>query len=319
MGGFDGGRCGEPKFPMQSMRGTAGIGLRHPHLAQILRDKPKIDWLEVHTENYMVDGGLRRQNLAAIAEHYPISFHGVGLSLGSAERPDNNHLQRLKALINEIGPCQVSEHISWSKLGHVYVGDLLPLPLTEEALECVSRNVAIAQDYLQQTLLMENVSAFAELQAPEMTEAEFLTRLSHKTGCGILLDVSNLIVNERNLGRSANQLLADLPPEIVGEIHLGGHEEAADGLLIDSHAVPMSPASWRLYRTAMEQLGPVATLIEWDQDLPEFHVLSGLADQAKSIMSGLNNERQSSILVSERLPNGAPNDIDNTQGAPVLA
>jgi hypothetical protein len=258
-----------------------GVGLRGPHMAEIIATRPAIGWFEVHAENYM-GGGPALSRLDEIRRHYPLSLHGVGLSLGTAEGLDPEHLRRLKALVDRMEPMLVSEHLAWSVSGGVYLGDLLPLPLTEEALAVVAANVAMAQEVLRRRLLVENPSSYLRFRHGTMTEPDFLAELVRRTGCGLLCDVNNIHVTCANLGADADAYLDALPAGAVGEIHLAGHSAALRSgrtLLIDDHAAPVSPEVWRLYRRALGRFGGVPSLVEWDKALPP---LCALLDEARA-------------------------------------
>ncbi len=257
----------------------AGIGLRTPHQTQVLETRPAVAWFEVHSENYFVDGGPALAALEAVRRDYPLSLHGVGMSLGGVDDPDPDHLRRLEFLVDRIEPAAVSEHLCWSAIGGRWLNDLLPLPYTREALDRVCAHVDEVQDALGRTILVENVSSYLRFLPEEMPEWAFVAEVANRTGCGILLDVNNIHVSARNHGFDAAEFLAGIPVDRVGEIHLAGYEEV-DGLLIDTHSRPVYPAVWELYRAALERFGPVPTLIEWDQDIPELAVL--LAEAAKA-------------------------------------
>ena len=277
---------------MRHAAGTlgAGIGLRGAHVAEIMAARPRVGWLEVHAENYM-GGGPAIRELEHLRLHYPISLHGVGLSLGSAEGIDERHLGRLAALADRIEPRLVSEHLAWSVSGGAYLNHLLPLPYTEESLAVVVRNVAHAQERLGRMILVENPSSYLRFLDPAIPEAEFLAELAERTGCGILCDVNNIFVSAHNVGLDARQYLDTLSPASVGEIHLAGHAvNDADGrlVLIDDHGSRVAAPVWDLYREALERFGPVPSLIEWDTALPALSVLLGEADVA----AGLSTARR---------------------------
>jgi uncharacterized protein (UPF0276 family) len=253
----------------------SGIGLRSPHVAQILAECPPVGWLEVHAENYMSGGpGLRA--LLELRRDYPVSIHGVGLSLGSAEGLDGSHLERLAALVERVEPALVSEHLSWSSSGGAYLNHLLPLPYTEESLALVSEHVRRVQDRLGRRLLVENPSGYLRFRESPIPEVDFLNAVAARTGCGLLCDVNNIYVTCRNLGGDPRAYLDAVDAAFVGEIHLAGHAvNDADGstILIDDHGSRVAPAVWQLYARALARLGPVATLVEWDTDLPALAVL----------------------------------------------
>jgi len=261
----------------------AGSGLRFPHHRVVAESRPDIAWLEVHTENYM-GGGTPLHYLDVIRRDYPISLHGVGLSLGSAEGIDAAHLARVREVAARIEPGLVSEHLSWSVAGGIYLADLLPLPMTEEALGIVCRHVDQVQNALDRRLLIENPSSYLQFSHSTIPEWEFLAEVAARTGCGILCDVNNVYVSACNHGWDASQYLAGLPVNAIGEIHLAGHTvREANGrtLRIDDHGSPVSEAVWSLYAEALKLFGPVPTLIEWDTNIPAFDVLLDEAKRAE--------------------------------------
>lgn len=270
---------------MKSIPASAGIGLRFPHHRHVLETRPKVPWLEVHPENYMA-GGAPLRMLESIRRDYPISLHAVGLSLGSAAPLDSVHLNRLKALIERLDPGLVSDHLSWSVASGIYLGDLLPLPYTDQALDIVARNVDQAQNALGRPILIENLSTYVAFTHSTMSEAEFLAALARSTGCGILCDVNNIYVSVRNLGGDPAVYLAALPADRVGEIHLAGHavRRFDDGseIRIDDHGSPVAPPVWDLYEEALGRFGPVPTLIEWDTNIPDFKTLEREAGAAQA-------------------------------------
>ena len=269
---------------------AAGIGLRHPHDGLLAREPARDDipWIEIHSENFLCDGGPRLAALDAVCERYPVSCHGVGLSLGSAEGLDKNHLARLNRLFDRVRPGLVSEHLSWSVTGGAYLNDLLPLPYTRESLAVVADNVNAAQDAFGRRILVENPSRYLNFTASEMPEAVFLQQLVERTGCGLLLDVNNIYVSNRNTGGAPEDYLRQIPGEAVGEIHLAGHEQEGAGdsaVLIDSHSTFVCEDVWTLYRMTLRQIGPRPTLIEWDRNLPELAVLLAEAQTAQNFLS----------------------------------
>ena len=269
---------------------AAGIGLRFPHHEQVVQGRPPVAWFELHAENYFGGGAVRRV-LERVRRDYPLSLHGVGLSLGSAEELDARHLQRLGELVRSIEPGLVSEHLSWSVLGGQYLADLLPLPMTEEALDVVCRHVEQAQAVLQRALLIENPSTYLQFRHSTIPEWEFLASLAQRTGCGILCDVNNIFVSASNHGWDAQAYLNALPAAAVGEIHLAGHAlRALDNgrtVYIDHHGACVSAEVWALYVQALRRFGPRPTLIEWDTDIPAFEVLLDEAAQATRLMSAV--------------------------------
>ncbi|NDI85937.1 MNIO family bufferin maturase [Undibacterium crateris] len=278
---------------MQSSSATAiegfGVGLRTCHYRDFLNAPQAVDWLEVHTENYMGDGGYDLHVLEVLRKDYPISLHGVGMGLGSASATgagQEQHLQGLKRLIDRVEPGLVSEHLCWNAVHNHFLNDLLPLPLSSVALQLMCERVDRMQDVLQRRVLIENVSTYVRFAADQMSEAAFLAELVHKTGCGVLLDINNLYVNQVNHGESAIEALriyADLPASTVGEIHLAGHLDAGT-CLIDHHGSCVHDQVWNLYQLACQQLSyQVPVLIEWDTDIPDLHVLLEEATKARQL------------------------------------
>jgi len=274
--------------------GLVGIGLRTPHLAEIIATPPPIGWLEVHTENYL-GGGPAPRALARVRGEHAVSLHGVGLSLGSADGLDRAHLARVAELTRRIEPALVSEHLSWSIAGGAYLNHLLPLPYTEESLAIVSANVEIAQAALGRQLLVENPSTYLRFRHSPIAEPEFLAELARRTGCGLLCDVNNVYVSTQNFGLDAHAYLAGLPPAAVGEIHLAGHaRNDADGrtILIDDHGSRVAAPVWELYEYALERFGRVPTLIEWDTDIPPLETLVDEAARAARSLRALPEGRR---------------------------
>ena len=262
---------------------AVGVGLRLPHMAEIAATRPQIGFLEVHAENYMAET-LALDRLLELRRDYPVSLHGVALSLGSAEALDRDHLARLKALIEQVEPVLVSEHLAWSAIGGVYLNDLLPLAYTEASLELFCRHVEEAQEGLGRRLLIENPSSYLRYRLSQIPEAEFMTEIARRTGCGILCDVNNIYVSAFNFGFDPIAYLQALPVEAIGEIHLAGHH-AAEGvdILIDDHGSRVAEPVWQLYAAALRRFGPVLTLIEWDTNLPAFGVLLEEARRAEEV------------------------------------
>jgi uncharacterized protein len=261
----------------------AGIGLRAPHYAEFAAARQPVDWLEVHSENYFGAGGYDLRALERARADYPISLHGVGLGLGSASGWDEEHLERLARLVERIQPALVSEHLSWSATAERNFNDLLPLPYTEESLALLSERVQRVQDRLRRRVLIENISAYLEFAASEMSEGEFMAQLVRRTGCGVLLDVNNLYVNQVNHGCGALATMRALAIHSVEEIHLAGHLSTED-CLIDTHGDRVAEPVWRLYEAALERFGPVPTLIEWDMDIPPLGALLDEAAKARAFM-----------------------------------
>jgi len=274
----------------------AGIGLRFQHHRAVVESRPAVAWLEVHTENYM-GGGTPLRYLDQIRRDYPISLHGVGLSLGSADGLDLAHLERIRTVAERIEPGLVSEHLSWSMAAGTYLADLLPLPLTEEALDVVCRNIDQTQTRLQRRILVENPSSYLQFAHSTIPEWQFLAAVAARTGCGLLCDVNNIFVSAHNHGWDASAYLDALPPAAIDEIHLAGHtlRQLAGGRLlrIDDHGSRVEPAVWMLYRRALARFGAVPTLIEWDNNVPPLEVLIEEAAHAATLFEGAAKESAS--------------------------
>ena len=267
----------------RSLRGSAGIGLRSPHIRKLRAERPPIRWLEVHSENYFADGGPALAALDDLRTDYPLSLHGVGMSLGSADPLDRAHLAKLARLANRVEPTLVSEHLCWSGVGGRHYNDLLPLPYTEEALAHVTTRVGEIQDAIGREILVENVSSYLGFAEATIPEWEFVAELARHSGCSLLLDVNNIYVNAVNHGFDADRYLAAIPRDKVAEIHLAGFE-ASGPFLIDTHGAPVAPDVWALYTRALARFGPQPTLIEWDLDIPAFEVLAREAATAQSLL-----------------------------------
>jgi uncharacterized protein len=260
----------------------AGIGLRSVHHDAIAA-RPPVAWLEAHTENYFHDGGAAVRALERARSNYPLSLHGVGLALGSADGLDREHLARIRTAIRRFEPALVSEHACWGHAGGEHFNDLLPLPFTEEAVEWLAGQVREAQDFLGRRLLIENVSAYVAFEHSHLTEWEFLGAVVERAGCGLLLDVNNVYVSARNLGLDARAFIDGVPAAAIGEIHLAGHA-VSGGVLIDDHGSCVCEDVWALYRHAISRLGPRPTLIEWDTDIPPLETLVAEAARADAIL-----------------------------------
>jgi uncharacterized protein len=275
---------------------AAGIGLRSPHIGEMLARRPSAGWLEVHAENYMGDGAAVSA-LEALRQTYPLSVHGVGLSLGSANGLDASHLERLNRVCKRFEPDLVSEHLAWSVADGAFLNDLLPLRYDEETLCVVARNVHRVQETLKRPILIENLSAYIAFADSTMTEAEFLAALVRRTGCGLLLDVNNVHVSAHNMGFNARNFIDALPADAIGEIHLAGHainDTEFGTVLIDDHGSRVPPVVWALYAYTLRKIGRRPTLIEWDSDLPALDVLLGEAMWADLLAAALTFEAAAS-------------------------
>jgi uncharacterized protein len=269
------------------MPARAGIGLRAPHYREVLEQRPSIGFVEVHSENYFGLGGAPAHWLERVRERYPLSLHGVGLSLGSADPLSEQHLIRLRALIERYQPALVSEHLCWNSVDSRFFNDLLPLPQTERVVAHVASRVEQAQDALGRELLIENLSSYLQYSADEMPEEAFLVAVARRAGCSLLLDINNIYVSSRNHGLDPFRYVDAIPPSLVGEIHLAGHSErSVEGglLLIDTHDQPVDAAVWALYRHALKRFGPRPTLVEWDTALPPLATLVAEAAHADLLM-----------------------------------
>jgi len=262
---------------------AAGVGLRAPHVRGILATRPAVPWFEVHSENYFADGGPALAALDRVRADYPLSLHGVGLSLGSTDPLDRDHVGKLKRLIARVEPAQVSEHLCWSSVGGRSFNDLLPLPYTDDAIDHVCTRIARVQDLLGREVAVENVSAYVTFADAAMPEAEFVACIVRRTGCKLLLDVNNVYVNAVNHGFDADDYIAAIPAQAVAEYHLAGFD-ASGPRLIDTHGAPVAPAVWALFERTVARIGPRPTLIEWDTDIPAFAVLSGEAQTAQRVL-----------------------------------
>ena len=260
---------------------AVGIGLRQPHYREVFERAPALGFLEVHSENFFLDGGASMHTLDRARAAYPVSLHGVGLSLGSADAFAERHLAKLQRLVERIEPALVSEHLSWGSVAGRHFNDLLPLPLTHDALGLLCARVDRVQSALKRPILIENVSAYVAYRDVDMSETSFLAELARRTGCGLLLDINNLYVNAVNLGLDPMAGWDALAAQTIGEIHLAGHTCTEAGL-IDTHGAPVCDEVWALYDAACARFGPRPTLIEWDTDLPTLDVLLGEAATAAS-------------------------------------
>ena len=266
----------------------SGLGLKPEHFRTILDTTPDLGFFEIHAENYMVDGGPFHHHLSQIRSRYPLSIHGVGLSIGGESPLDEAHLDRLAALLQRYEPQSFSEHLAWSSHGDVFLNDLLPVPYCAETLMRICDHIDRVQEKLKRRLLLENPATYVEFAASTMSEGEFISAVVRRTGCGLLLDVNNVYVSCVNHGRDPCAAIDALPLAATGEIHLAGFardtDAAGDELLIDSHGTPVAEAVWALYRHALRRVGQVATLIERDNDIPAFSVLLAEARKAENML-----------------------------------
>jgi uncharacterized protein (UPF0276 family) len=273
-------------LPASFLPKRAGLGLKPEHFREILGSKPDIGFFEIHAENYMVAGGPFHHYLSRIRAYYPLSIHGVGLSIGGANDLDADHLQRLLQLINRYQPESFSEHLAWASHGSTFYNDLLPAPYTNETLQRVCAHIDQLQTVLKRPMLLENPATYIEFSSSVMDETHFLHEVTARTGCGLLLDVNNVYVSCVNHGRDPLATLQAMPLSCVRQIHLAGFAEELDDigtrLLIDSHGAPVADAVWSLYEAALHLLGPMPTLLERDNDIPALQVLmaeAGLVEQ----------------------------------------
>lgn len=252
----------------------AGIGLRQPHYEDFLNETPDISWVEVHTENFFAEGGASLNILRKVCENYPVSFHGVGLSIGSSDKLSIPHLKKIKKLIDEFNPFLVSEHLSWSSVNNIFMNDLLPLPYNEKTFNVIANKIDYIQNYLNREILIENPSTYINFNESNMDESIFLNNLAKKTNCGLLLDVNNLYVNSVNHNMDALQYLEQIENKFIKEMHLAGHYKLIEkNLLIDTHDNYVSNEVWDLYETVIKKHGYTPTLIEWDDNLPSLNEL----------------------------------------------
>ncbi|WP_256587605.1 DUF692 domain-containing protein [Pseudomonas sp. GW531-T4] len=274
--------------PLSSLPQRAGLGLKTEHFRQVLREQPDIGFFEVHAENYMVAGGPFHHYLGLIREQYPLSLHGVGLSIGAEGPLDQQHLKRLAVLIERYQPQSFSEHLAWSSHGPVFLNDLLPLAYDRPTLDRVCEHIDQVQNTLRRPMLLENPATYLEFRQSSMDEAELIREVIGRTGCGLLLDVNNVYVSCINHRRDPLAYIDALPLHAVGEIHLAGFAEDTDSLgdrlLIDDHGAPIDNAVWALYLRLLERIGPTATLIERDNQVPAFSVLHAEVRQADELL-----------------------------------
>jgi hypothetical protein len=281
-------------FPLSKI---AGVGLRLPHIAEVVAARPPAGWLEIHPENFLANPHAT-ELLTELSRHYPISIHTVGISIGSASGIDRVHLKRLRTLLDRINPVLVSGHLAWSTHKNEYLNDLLPLPYDKDTLMLVEKYIHQVQDGLGRAYLVENPSSYVGFSTSTMSECEFLSELVRRTGCRLLCDVSNIHVSAHNMGFDARQYIDCLPADAIDELHLGGYtpeqDEANPGhdLLIDTHAAPIAAIAWDLYAYAIRQFGPKPTLIEWDANIPPFEILLSEAQRADEILAAMGTTEE---------------------------
>ena len=268
---------------------TPGVGYKPQHFDELCADPGPVSWIEVHAENYMGDGGRPLAQLAALAERFAISVHGVGLSIGGETPLDKEHLARLKKLCDWIKPASFSEHLAWSTHGSEFMNDLLPLPYTPDTLARVAAHINQVQDVLGRQMLLENPSSYLKFAESTLSETDFLSQVVHNTGCGLLLDVNNVFISATNLGVSPHAYIDAYPTDKVGELHVGGHDEDTDengaALLIDSHGKPVVDPVWALLEYTLSQTGPAPVLVEWDNDVPDWPTLRKEAERAEAALA----------------------------------
>ena len=269
---------------MTHLPACAGVGFKAEHAGEILGGKASVGWFEIHPENYMVAGGPRLAMLADVCAQYPVSMHGVGLSLGGGDPLDARHLADLKRLVDRFNPAMVSEHIAWSSHEGLYMADLLPTPMTKTSLDQLVAAIDTVQSHIARRILIENPTSYLPLPQNSISELDFITEAARRSGCGLLIDVNNIYISAHNLGFDAEVFVDGIPADLVGEIHLAGHERDAndqDSILIDTHSRPVADPVWALFDRLIARIGPKPTLIEWDNDVPSWPVLqheAALAD-----------------------------------------
>jgi uncharacterized protein (UPF0276 family) len=269
---------------------TTGIGLRLPHIVEVVATRPPVGFLEIHPENFLANPHAM-ELLIELSDHYPISVHTVGVSVGSVDGIDRTHLRRVRSLVDRIRPFLVSGHLAWSSYGNDYLNDLLPVPYTVEALRLIESQIKEVEDTLGQPYLIENPSSYVGFRASTMSEADFLSELAGRSGCQLLCDVSNVVVSAHNMGYSAREYISRLPVDAISQFHLGGFTPEPDNafpgtdVLIDTHAAAIAEASWDLYAFAVQRFGPKPTLIEWDNEIPDLATLASEALKADRVVA----------------------------------
>ena len=273
--------------PSKSFTPGIGVGLRSPHVKEILNTKPKVDFFELLTDNHLADGGYARKQAYLIREHYPVTLHSVGMSLGSLDPIDFDYLGKIKKLAHEIEPLCISDHLCWTSFEKKHAHDLLPLPYTDEAVQHVSDRIIKIQEFLETTLVIENVSSYLSYKCSNMSECEFLIAVAEESHCKILLDLNNIYVSQYNNQISANNYINNIPLDLVAEIHLAGFEDNGSYLL-DSHNNKVSSPVWDLYQQVIKKDHSIPTLIEWDNDIPPLSTLLQEAEKARNFKQPRN-------------------------------
>jgi len=279
-------------FPAYPVAGLAGASFKPEHLPSILADRER-RFFEVHAENYMGAGGTPHRSLELIRRDYPVSLHGVCMSIGGPDALDKTHLERFRRAVERYEPALVSEHLAWSTHEGIHFNDLLPLPYNAATLARVCAHIDEVQEAIRRPILLENPSSYLTFRASTMSETDFVREIAKQTGCGLLLDVNNVYVSATNQGFSARDYLSNFPLSRVGEIHLAGHarqsDDEAEPLLIDSHDVPVADDVWQLYEFAISRVGAIPTLIEWDSNLPGWPILKAEADKVQAVLDRVNS------------------------------
>ena len=275
--------------PLTTLPDAPGVGFKSSHFDGLMTDPGPVRWIEVHAENYMGDGGRPHAQLRALQEKFALSVHGVGLSIGGEGPLDTDHLARVKTLCDRTQPASFSEHLAWSTHGMEYLNDLLPLPYTEGTLARVTAHINQVQDVLGRQMLLENPSSYLAFAESDLSETDFLTELTRRTSCGLLLDVNNVFISATNLGLSPQDYIDAFPTDHIGEIHVGGHDKDTDDhgapLLIDSHGKAVVGPVWELLAYTLAQTGPKPVLVEWDNDVPQWPVLRAEAEHAAQVLA----------------------------------
>ncbi|MCK5903368.1 MAG: DUF692 domain-containing protein [Cocleimonas sp.] len=270
---------------------SCGIGLRRQHFSTIAETKPNIPWFEILSDNYLIEGTVQREFVQQIRPDYPITFHGVGLSIGSVDPLNKEYLKRLLTLKKELEPAWISDHLCWTSAYGYSTHDLIPLPYTQNVVDHIVDRIIQVQDFLGESIVIENVSSYLQFKSTEMTEWEFINQVIEKSGCSLLLDVNNIYVSAQNHGFDAEDYLLAMPKDRVKEIHLAGYEDKTTHLL-DTHSRPVTEPVWALFAKAVEHVGDVPVLIEWDNDIPELSRLREEANIAKNIQQKILGSRQ---------------------------